>query len=91
MRVMSGGRFCGNTYQVGEEMFWWPLGTPKWGRWSEDGHPVDNGSGAVEECCYAQCVECSANLYAIIKFQAIRAISVSRLGLEALWPPNFEK
>lgn len=84
----QGIRFCNRTYRLQETMLWWPRDHIKWKEWELGGKSVDD---SIQECCYAECMNCQANLYAIIGFRLISPASIVQVGLEKDWPSDFPK
>lgn len=44
---------------------------------------------AVEECCYSECGNCGASLYAIVKFKNFFIEKVTKIGLQSKWPRKY--
>jgi hypothetical protein len=81
-------RFHGKTYQIGQKMDWWQESDARYADW-KDG---DSSAGDIAtECCYSECLNCGAELYAIINFASCTPVAVADMGLEKDWPLNYEK
>lgn len=85
------GRFCGRVYRLNEEMIWWPKSDARWNKWAEGGEPEAGTGDSLQECCYAECTNCGAELYSILRFRPIQPISVIEVGLEEQWPFKFQR
>ena len=84
------GRFSNRVYSLGEKMAWWPESSSKSNDWVQGGNQ-NVSSNHIEECCYSQCTACSAEIFAVIRFEKISPICVTSVGLETDWPNGFKK
>lgn len=85
------GRFCNNTYQLNEDMIWWEKDDTRWSQWTVGGQLVSERAGSIDQCCYASCDKCQADIFAVVAFEPIKAVYVKQVGLEKDWPANYEK
>lgn len=85
------GRFSGNTYRLGQELFWWDDNREGKPPWYEGGVPVSARVDTVRECCYASCVVRGHNLFAVVEFSNKRATRVIEIGPEEEWPATYRK
>lgn len=80
-------RFCHINYKVGDILRWWNLDHPRYKPWlTEDGIAFDEG---YAECCYGDCSNCKADLYAIVVVKDLLIESIAEIGLERNWPAGF--
>lgn len=86
-------RFCMKTYHIGEKMAWWPPNDKQFKNWRDDYyfHVHKLAENQEEECCYAKCTICKAELYAVIFFEDITPIKIKAVGLEEHWPEGYSK
>jgi hypothetical protein len=87
------GRFHDREYRPGDEMAWWPASDPRFESWRANrrGPGASHDSEVDDEACYAECLACHANLYAVVRFRGRRIESVLEIGREADWPDGFLK
>lgn len=85
------GRFCNRNYRLNDEIIWWTESDIKWSKWSEGGNQNDEWVNTIQECCYAECTNCGAGLYAVIEFCPVKPIAIIQIGSEDNWPLNFNK
>ncbi len=85
------GRFCNKTYRLNEDMLWWKQGNSRWPEWIAGGQSVRESMHLIDECCYANCTACNAEMFVVITFEAIRPINIRQIGLEKNWPSDFKK
>ena len=60
------GRFHDREYKIGEKMAWWERNHQNFAEWLES-RDRNHSPAKVVEACSTNCVECGAELYAIIK------------------------
>jgi hypothetical protein len=90
------GWFCHKEYRLGEKMLWWPEGDARHSLWCSndviDGKLVEefvtHGDSSLE-CCYSECTQCKAELFAVIRFRDIAPVELVEVGLEKDWPEGF--
>jgi hypothetical protein len=84
------GRFCHRDYKLGEKMVWWPQSDTRYHNWREGNsvEPVADPRNDVE-CCYSKCLECKAELYAVIRFEETVPVELLEVGLEKDWPVGY--
>jgi len=76
------------TYAIGDQMRWWPDDQNR--SWvSIHAVPKAGSAGVYEECCYSNCQNCDAALFAVIQFKDRSPIAVSALGRESEWPVRY--
>ena len=80
----SRGRFALQEYRLGNQLPWWPPGHRRFDSWREDAD-CTNQDGTVDECSYAGCESCEADLYVGVRFRdltpiEILSVSVARPG-----------
>jgi hypothetical protein len=85
----DGKRFCNAEYRIGDSMPWWPIGHPRWRDWRTSGRRV--ALEAAQECCYTECRNCGADLYAVIEVASLAPRKIVDTGMEKDWPADFEK
>ncbi len=84
-------RFCHKEYEIGDKMDWWPNQHPDYKDWKEGNlikaeNTTDNGT---VECCYTECLNCNAELYAIVQFEELIISHVKEVGLESKYPNAY--
>jgi hypothetical protein len=82
------GRFHNRKYRIGEPMAWWTTEHKNYSEWRECGEPDQPPDSAVE-ACYAECKECGADLFAVIRFEHLKAVEILASGLEDDWPEEY--
>ena len=84
------GRFQDREYRLGEELWWWPSGHPRFDAWRIDGRLEPALDGSVEEACYSRCASCGAELVVVLRFANLRAERVvGPVREEADWPEGY--
>lgn len=85
------GLFHNKEYKLGDRMRWHNDHHKNFQDWQIESeiNPSEPNSENLKECCYAGCLNCDYELYAIIEFHLTTAIQVLELGLEENWPDNF--
>lgn len=86
------GRFHDVTYNLGDKMRWWKKLHPDYEKW-KNGNKKDtsNIEEDKKECCYAQCLNCNRELYAVIRFSECVPLEVIEFGSEENWPDSYLK
>jgi hypothetical protein len=87
------GRFHDNEYQPGDRMRWYEESHKNFQEWRPESeiNPPEPDSENLKECCYANCMNCNRELYAVIEFHFTTPSRVLGVGLEENWPDNFYK
>jgi hypothetical protein len=85
------GRFCQQTYRVGEKMRWLGDGNNNYNKWMTTGAGVVRQEGAVFECCYANCIANGDRLYAVVKVENLIIGKIVEMGPEDDWPVLYPK
>ena len=85
------GRFSERAYKLGESMLWWPPTDARFDDWKEDGLPSADGSGDIEEACYAACDTCAADLCAVLRFRDVTPIKCVAVSTAKQWPAGFPR
>ena len=83
-------RYCDHTYELGEQMTWWPEGHPKATDWRDlDGNTIVRPNGRVADGCWAKCSNCDTELCVVILFDDRRAIACESVTLATDPPPGI--
>ena len=77
------GRFHDRTYKIGEKMAWWEVSDSRHANWTDSGGNLNLHSGELCECCYSNCLNCGADLFA--------PDSIVKVGFEINWPEGYMK
>ncbi|HVB17548.1 MAG TPA: hypothetical protein VNF04_13510 [Stellaceae bacterium] len=85
------GRFCNRTYRLGEKLRWWDPAHKDFGDWKIGGEPGGVLAGTVLECCYAYCMRCARELYAVIEISDLMITKIVEIGPEASWPSVYAR
>lgn len=72
-------------------MIWWAQDDIRWSQWRDGGLQGDDNADLIYECCYANCEECSADIFAVIAFEPVKPVNVRQIGFEKDWPPAYKK
>lgn len=83
------GRFHDREYQLGDEMAWHEKEAPGYPQWRAGRGPF--GADVEQEACIAECPNCAATLYVIIRFREVGVDAVVGIGLEENWPPEYPR
>jgi hypothetical protein len=75
------GRFAFHEYRLGQRLPWWPPEDPRFESWRDDVDRV-NGDGSVDECSYAGCESCGADLYVGVRFRDIAPVEIIAVTVE---------
>jgi hypothetical protein len=79
--------FFRNTYELGEKMKWYGAESKEYSQWRNNAHEFIEAG--VIECCYAECMQCKSDLYAVVSFEELRPIEILGVGFERDWPANY--
>lgn len=79
------GRFALRQYQIGQRLLWWPQGHWRHESWREEAERT-NADNSVDECSYASCTSCHADLFVGVRFRDVTPVEI--LGI-ALKPPSW--
>lgn len=77
----SRGRFALHEYHLGQRLPWWPSGHRRFESWCEDPDRT-NDDGSVDECSYADCESCGADLYVGVRFVDLTPIEILSITVE---------
>ena len=77
----SRGRFAMNEYRLGQRLLWWPPEHRRFNSWCEDPDRT-NADGTVDECSYADCELCRAELYVGVRFRDLTPIQILGVTVE---------
>lgn len=77
----SHGRFALHEYHLGEHLRWWPSGHRLFESWRQDPDRT-NDDGSVDECSYAGCESCRADLYVGVHFHDLTPVEILSITLE---------
>lgn len=77
----SRGRFALHEYRLGQQLPWWPPGHPRFESWRED-PDRSNPDGTVDECSYAGCESCKADLYVGVRFRDLTPVEIIGVSVE---------
>jgi len=81
------GRFHDRTYSLGDRLSWFDQTEHRYmSEWRES-----ENVGNASEACYATCVECQAQLYAVIVVREFIVASANDVGRESAWPAGYPK
>lgn len=83
-------RLCNYTYKIGDKISWKPDIAGKEEYWDR-AQVWDRKSGDAIECCYAECVSCKYDLFAVVKFKFLSIAGVCDVGIEEDWPTAYNK
>jgi hypothetical protein len=75
-------------------MAWWTPSDYRYNKWCEGNKKVKetiSPENICEECSYASCGNCKAELYVILSFKDITPFEVLEIGKEENWPDTFYK
>lgn len=75
----SRGRFAMQEYRLGQQMAWWPQGNQRYESWSDEADRK-NDDGSVDECSYAGCDLCHADLYVGVRFRDLVPVQIISIG-----------
>jgi hypothetical protein len=77
----SRGRFALNEYLLGQQLPWWPTSHRRFESWHEESDRT-NAEGSVDECSYAGCESCRAELYVGVRFREHTPVEILSITLE---------
>ena len=75
------GRFALQEYRLGQPLALWPPDHRKFDSWHEDPDRTNN-DGSVDECSYAECESCRANLYVGVRFRELTPVEILDITVE---------
>lgn len=81
------GRFSGRTYRLNESLAWWTQEDPRYVSWQESCDPSHRPR--IEEACYAECLNCHAELCVVLEFKDLAATRVVRASVASEWPTGY--
>jgi hypothetical protein len=88
------GRFCLQTYRIGDTMRWWNASDFRYDTWKEESNiiaPQKKDVDTTTECCYAECTSCNEESFAIIEYQSCTPMAVQAIGSLDKWPEGYYK
>jgi hypothetical protein len=77
----SRGRFALHEYRLGQQLPWWPPGHRRFESWHED-PDRSNADGSLDECSYAGCEFCHADLYVGVRFKNLTPVEILSITVE---------
>lgn len=89
----AGGRFHDESYQFGQTMRWWNVDHASYKDWKNGNraNQLKVPDTVEHECCYATCLLCDANLFAVLEFHECVPLRSTKLGKESDWPDEYLK